>query len=131
MRLQNGDVLFAWPLAQHVITAGWTYNGGQAHNAIDLRAALRTPVYAAEDGTVDQTQLWDGVTDTGNTAFQYCYGVAEYHLKPTTPPTLASTNAFNNIPSDCIIYVPKGCLEAYQNATNWATYADHMQEEPT
>ena len=65
MRLQNGDVLFAWPLAQHVITAGWTYNGGQAHNAIDLRAALRTPVYAAEDGTVDQTQLWDGVTKTG------------------------------------------------------------------
>ena len=65
MRLSNGDVLFAWPLAQHVITAGWTYNGGQAHNAIDLRAALRTPVYAAEDGTVDQTQLWDGVTKTG------------------------------------------------------------------
>ena len=65
MRLQNGDVLFAWPLTQHVITAGWTYNGGQAHNAIDLRAALRTPVYAAEDGTVDQTQLWDGVTKTG------------------------------------------------------------------
>lgn len=65
MRLNNGEVLLAWPLAQHVITAGWTYNGGQAHNAIDLRAALRTPVYAAEDGTVDQTQLWDGVTKTG------------------------------------------------------------------
>lgn len=65
MRLSNGDVLLAWPLASHIITAGWTYNGGQAHNAIDLRAALRTPVYAAEDGTVDQTQLWDGVTKTG------------------------------------------------------------------
>ena len=65
MRLSNGDVLLAWPLASRIITAGWTYNGGQAHNAIDLRAALRTPVYAAEDGTVDQTQLWDGVTKTG------------------------------------------------------------------
>ena len=73
----------------------------------------------------------DGVTSIGNSGFQYCYGVAEYHLKPTTPPTLASANAFNSIPSDCIIYVPKGCLEAYQNATNWATYADRMQEEPT
>ena len=71
----------------------------------------------------------DGVTSIGNYAFQYCYGVAEYHLKPTTPPTLSATNAFNNIPSDCIIYVPKGCLEAYQNATNWTTYASYMQEE--
>ena len=65
MRLSNGDVLFAWPLASHIITAGWTYNYGSAHNAIDLRAALKTPVYAAEDGTVTQTQLWDGVTKTG------------------------------------------------------------------
>lgn len=65
MRLSNGDVLLAWPLAGHIITAGWTYNDGGAHNAIDLRAALKTPVYAAEDGTVTQTQLWDGVTKTG------------------------------------------------------------------
>lgn len=65
MRLSNGEVLLAWPLASHIITAGWTYNDGGAHNAIDLRAALKTPVYAAEDGTVTQTQLWDGVTKTG------------------------------------------------------------------
>ena len=65
MRLSNGDVLLAWPLASHIITAGWTYNDNKAHNAIDLRAALKTPVYAAEDGTVTQTQLWDGVTRTG------------------------------------------------------------------
>ena len=73
----------------------------------------------------------DGVTSIGSSAFQYCYGMAEYHLKCTTPPTLSSTNAFSNIPSDCIIYVPNGCLGAYQNATNWATYADRMQEDPT
>ena len=73
----------------------------------------------------------DSVTSISYSAFSSCYGVAEYHLKPTMPPTLSSTNAFNNIPSDCIIYVPNGCLEAYQNATNWATYADRMQEEPT
>ena len=65
MRLSNGDVLFAWPLDNHIVTAGWTYNDGSAHNAIDLRAAIKTPVYAAEDGTVTQTQLWDGMTKTG------------------------------------------------------------------
>jgi hypothetical protein len=71
----------------------------------------------------------DGVTSIGASAFYSCYSMAAYHLKPTTPPTLSNTNAFNNFPSDCIIYVPKGCLEAYQNATNWSTYAGRMQEE--
>ena len=65
MRLKNGEVLFIWPLVKHIITAGWTYNDGSAHNAIDLRAAVGTPVYAAEDGTVDQVQAWDGRTKTG------------------------------------------------------------------
>ena len=72
----------------------------------------------------------NGVTSIGSSAFHSCYGMAEYHLKPTTPPKLFNANAFASIPSDCIIYVPQGCLEAYQNATNWATYASHMQEEP-
>ena len=71
----------------------------------------------------------DSVTTIGQYAFIKCYGMAEYHLKPTTPPTLSNTNAFNDISDDCIIYVPQGSLEAYQTATNWATYASHMQEE--
>lgn len=65
MRLANGDVVFFWPLALHVLTAGWLYSDGSTHSAIDLRAAVGTPVYAAEDGTVEQTQDWDGHTKTG------------------------------------------------------------------
>lgn len=65
MRLTNGEVLLRWPLSTHIITAGWTYNDGSAHNAIDLRAGAGTPVYAAEGGTVDQLQTWDGHTRTG------------------------------------------------------------------
>ena len=72
----------------------------------------------------------DSVTIIGRSAFSSCSGMAEYHLKPATPPTLSNTNAFSSIPSDCVIYVPAGCLEAYQTATNWATYASKMQEEP-
>ena len=71
----------------------------------------------------------DGVTSINAGAFQNCYGIAEYHLKPATPPTLYNTKVFNGIPADCIIYVPQGCLEAYQAATNWAAYADYMREE--
>ena len=72
----------------------------------------------------------DSVTSIGASAFGYCYGIKEYHFKPLTPPTLSNANAFSGIPSDCIIYVPVGSLEAYKTATNWATYASHMQEEP-
>ena len=71
----------------------------------------------------------DNVTTIGNNAFYNCYGMAEYHLKPTIPPRLSNTSAFNGVSDDCIIYVPQGSLEAYQTATNWATYASHMQEE--
>ena len=65
MRLTSGEVLLRWPLSTHILTAGWTYNDGSAHNDIDLRAGDGTPVYAAEGGTVDQLQTWDGHTRTG------------------------------------------------------------------
>ena len=112
-----GDYAFqnCYSLAHIVIPDGVTSIGKLAFSNCYSLASITIP---------------DSVTSIGNSVFDKCYGVAEYHLKPTTPPTLSSTNAFNTIPSDCIIYVPQGCLEAYQNATNWATYASKMQEEP-
>lgn len=69
MRLSNGEVLLHWPLEIHVLTQGWYYNDGSLHQAVDLRTLIDNmyirPVYAAEDGTVDQTQDWDGHTRTG------------------------------------------------------------------
>lgn len=71
----------------------------------------------------------DSVTNIRDYAFGDCYGAKEYHLKPISPPTLSGSNGFRGIPFDCIIFVPKGSLEAYQTATNWSEYADQMQEE--
>lgn len=69
MRLSNGEVLLHWPLDQHILTQGWYYNDGSLHEATDWRTQNGTdykrPVYAAEEGTVDQTQDWDGHTKTG------------------------------------------------------------------
>ena len=69
------------------------------------------------------------VTSIAANAFSNCYGMAEYHFEPTTPPTLANKNSFNNIQGDCIIYVPAASLEAYQTANNWSTYASYMVGE--
>lgn len=69
MRLSNGEVLLHYPLDLHVLTQGWYYNDGSLHQAADWRTQNGTdykrPVYAAEGGTVDQTQDWDGHTKTG------------------------------------------------------------------
>lgn len=69
MRTKSGEVVFAWPLALHVLTAGYYYSDGSRHEAIDLRTnqggSIVKPVYAAEDGTVEETQTWDGHTRTG------------------------------------------------------------------
>ena len=69
MRLSNGEALLKWPLDYHVITAGFYYNDGSHHGAIDLRTkqnnSIVKPVYAAEDMVIDQVQYWDGKTKTG------------------------------------------------------------------
>lgn len=74
------------------------------------------------------------VTSIGAEAFYQCYSLKELHLLPITPPSLANTNAFTSIPSDCIFYVPysddHSILNAYKTATNWSTFASKMQEEP-
>ena len=67
MILHNGDVLFGWPLQSHVITAGWFYNDGSLHRALDFRAAVGTPVYAAEGGTVETAYRWNGKRTQGDT----------------------------------------------------------------
>lgn len=69
MRLKTNEVLFTWPLATHTITAGWYYSDGKLHRAIDLRAAVGTPVYAAEDGTVDWVQAWNGHSTSGDQSY--------------------------------------------------------------
>ena len=66
MRLKNEEALLHWPLAQHIITAGWLYNDGSLHRALDFRAAVGTPVYAAEGGTVETAYRWNGKRTQGD-----------------------------------------------------------------
>lgn len=68
MILSNGEWLFNWPLAEHIITAGWFYSDGSYHGATDFRAAVGTPVFGVK-GIVDWVQYWDGKTKTGNQSY--------------------------------------------------------------
>lgn len=74
------------------------------------------------------------VTSIGTQAFASCQGMGEYHMIPTTPPTLTNVNTFTSIPSDCIIYVPysedHSVLNTYKTESIWTNWATQMQEEP-
>jgi hypothetical protein len=62
-----------------------------------------------------------------NYAFNRCYVVSAYYFgEHTSIPTLASTNAFTNIPTSCKIIVPDALYDEWIAATNWSTYASYI-----
>lgn len=69
----------------------------------------------------------NSVTSIDGNAFNDCRGIAFYDFTShTSIPTLADTNAFTSIPSDCVIKVPAALYDEWIAATNWSTYADHI-----
>lgn len=68
------------------------------------------------------------VTTIGNQACYYCMELESVKIYATTPPVLGDTYAFNTSTNKHTIYVPKGCLIAYQNATNWTSFSSRMVE---
>jgi hypothetical protein len=131
-----------YSLASITIPSGVTSIGTYTFQQCYSLASITIPSGVTSIGTYTFYQCYSlasitipsGVTSIDGSAFYQCYGMAEYHLLPTTPPTLAATNAFSGIVSDCVIYVPysedHSVLEAYQTANIWSTYASYMQEEP-
>lgn len=78
--------------------------------------------YGLEELTIPST-----VTRVEDAAFRYT-AIRDFYFMPTEPPTMEDTAAFgNNAWGDQFaIHVPAGSLEAYQQATNWAAWADKM-----
>lgn len=119
MRLSNGEVLLHWPLDIHVLTQGWYYNDGSLHQAVDLRTQIDNmyirPVYAAEDGIVDQTQDWDGHTRTGMQSYGNMVRIRHADYKNMTLQT-----RYAHLSSYCVKYgqkVKEGELIGYSGVT--------------
>ena len=70
------------------------------------------------------------VTSIGYRALRNCSGLTSITVEATTPPKLASDNAFDGT-NNCPIYVPSQSVSAYKSATNWSTYASRIQAIPT
>ena len=100
------------PLASVTIPESVTSIGSYAFNYCESLASVTIP---------------ESVTNIGSSAFNSCYSVAHLFFEPTTPPT-ASSNAFANLPSDLVVYVPAGTLSAYQAASNYSSISSKMVE---
>lgn len=60
-------------------------------------------------------------------AFGNCTSLKEFTILTTTPPALGD-QVFDQLPSDCKIYVPASAVETYK--TTWANYAEHIYAAP-
>lgn len=69
--------------------------------------------------TLTSVTIPSDVTSIGTSAFSSLYSAKALHFKPETPPNVPNSNAFSNLPTACIIYVPTGKLSAYTSASNY------------
>ena len=124
-------------LSSIIIPSGVTTIGNYAFQSIAALRSVTIPTTVESIGTsafsgcnsLMSLTIPENVISIGANAFANTYSMSEIHFIPTTPPSLANTNAFSGIQSDCKIYVPSESLEDYQTATNWSTYASYMVGE--
>ena len=105
---------YCYSLASITIPDGVTSIGSSAFSNCSSLASITIP---------------DGVTSISSNTFQNCYGLGEIHFLPTTPPTVSAANAFQNLQTDCKIYVPAGSLAAYTSATNYPSSSTYTYIE--
>ena len=65
------------------------------------------------------TTIPDSVISIGASTFNNSYGLGFIKFVSTTPPEVTNSNAWTGVPTDCVIYVPDGYLEDYEDATNF------------
>lgn len=79
--------------------------------------------------TLASITIPESVTSIGALAFNGCYGLGYIKFERTTPPSVANSNAWTNIPTDCKIYVPQGSLSAYTSAANYPSSSTYTYVE--
>lgn len=104
---------------------GYVFYNCQSLKSVTLSSSVSSiPSYALSScSSLASIIIPSSVTSIGGEAFGFCYSMAFYDFtKHTLVPTLAGQNAFNRIPSDCVIKVPMSLLSDWESATNWSGF---------
>lgn len=101
--------------------AGNTFSNSESLTSIIIPNAITSIPYNFVSNCYALTTVTipSSTTKIGNNAFQNCYGLKIIKFEGTSPPTVSNSNAWSNVPTDCIIYVPTGSLAAYTSAANY------------
>ena len=105
-------------------------NGQEIKNLIipETIQVLKSRVFYGCSG-LTSVVIPNSVTSIGNYAFSDCSGLTSVTSLNIIPPTLGS-RVFNNVPADCVLYVPEGCVGAYQSAVDWKNFGTILEIKP-
>ena len=93
--------------------------------SVNIPSVIKTIGSSAFAGCRSLTEITipSAVTSISTSAFSECTSLQEMHFERTTPPSVANSNAFTNLPTTCTIYVPYSAdhsvLAAYTSASNY------------
>ncbi len=126
-----------YSLSQITIPDGVTSIGTYAFSQCLSLSQITIPNGVTSIGTnafsrclsLSQITIPNGVTSIGTNAFYNCLSLGYIKFVSQTPPTVANSNAWGYIPTDCKILVPRGRLSTYRNATNYPSSSTYTYEE--
>lgn len=107
LKTMNGAFQFCYKLSSIDLPEGLTTLGGEFRNCSALT----------------EVKIPTTVTSLGS---YFCGGTNTTVIMQTETPPSANSKAFYGHAGKII--VPKGCLETYQTATNWSSWASRMEE---
>lgn len=118
----------------NTIVANYAFSTTSSLKSVTFPASMEQLNNNSFQGSgLESITLPANITTYGSGVFYSCRQLKEVIIEATTPPT-AGANMFQSCPNLTAIYVPDASVSAYQNATNWTTYASKIKgisERPT
>lgn len=104
---------------------------GTAIRAVRLPAGMETiNTYALSNCiALEELDIPATVTSIEANALNGARNLLRLRFNSETPPTVASSTAFNSLPADCVISVPTGKMSAYTSAENYPSSDNYTYVE--
>lgn len=83
---------------------------------------------AFESTSITKITLPESVKTLENYVFRKCSKLTEITVGNPVPPTVSAYTFDNAITSACRLYVPRGCVDTYKNASYWSAFSEILED---